>query len=101
MKNIYVCSPYRGEVEKNVKYGQAICRELVLKGDFPIAPHLYLTQFLDDNNETERELAFTINFKLLDQCDHLLVCGKKISSGMKAEIEYCEKINKEVRYYDN
>jgi hypothetical protein len=58
-----------------------------LKGNIPIAPHVYFTQFLDENSEEERTLGISMGIELLKMCDELRVCGDKITEGMKMEIE--------------
>ena len=42
---IYICSPLRGDIEKNIQKAQGYCREAVdLWPDvIPIAPHVYLS----------------------------------------------------------
>lgn len=50
----YICSPYRGatkeEVEKHIKYARKLTRAVLLHGFGAIAPHLYMTNCLDDSN---------------------------------------------------
>lgn len=62
---IYICSPLRGDIEKNIQKAQGYCREAVdLWPDvIPIAPHVYCTQFLDDTipQERDRETLFEVN----------------------------------------
>ncbi len=87
---IYVCSPYRGDVDENTKLARSVCREITLEGHIPIAPHIYFTQFLDDNEETERQLGMENAIKLLDLCDEIWVVGDKITPGMAAEIQYAK-----------
>ena len=42
-KLVYICSPCRGDVEKNIEKAQRYCREAVELWDdvIPIAPHVY------------------------------------------------------------
>ena len=91
MKKIYVCSPYRGNIEENIEYARKICRRICLNGDVPIATHLYFTQFLCDEIDAERELGIDFALKMLHECDEVWVCGKKISEGMKKEINEAVK----------
>lgn len=51
---VYICSPCRGDIEKNIEKAQRYCREAVELWDdvIPIAPHVYFTQFLDDTPAT-------------------------------------------------
>lgn len=50
---VYICSPYAGEVEKNVAAAQSYSRFAVDKGYIPVAPHLLFPQFLNDSNPKE------------------------------------------------
>jgi len=96
MRFVYVCSPYRGEVVKNLNYTQECCRKVFSKNDIPIAPHLYFPMFMNDNIEEVRELAFEINKRLIDMCDCLCIFGSVISEGMQIEIDYANSIGKKV-----
>lgn len=55
---IYVISPFAGdngaEREINVQRARMICREIVLAGHTPFAPHLFFPQFLNDQEPEER-----------------------------------------------
>ena len=51
MRWIYVASPYKGDVETNVENAKKYARFVTKQELLPIAPHLYLTQFLDDEVE--------------------------------------------------
>ena len=102
MKRIYICSPYKGKtynVEKHKQLARVYCRMAWDKGFFPIAPHLYLPQFLDDWSKTERSAALKYGLKALEQCAEIWVFGKKISTGMKAEIEKAEALKIPVKYF--
>jgi hypothetical protein len=37
---VYICSPYAGDVEENVKAARRYCRFAVNQGYIPVAPHL-------------------------------------------------------------
>lgn len=52
---VYVCSPYAGAIEDNVMKARRYCRYVTDQGGIPLAPHLFLPQFLDER--TERDLA--------------------------------------------
>lgn len=56
-KFIFVCSPLRGNTIENIHFAIERCREIALLGFIPIAPHLYFTRFLRDENEQERRLG--------------------------------------------
>ena len=95
---VYICSPYRGETERNITYARDLVR-YVLQYGVPICPHLYLPQVLDDSNPAEREQALHIGLELLSCCDMLLVGTRYgISEGMQAEIDRAEALGMSVRY---
>ena len=70
---VYVCSPYAGDIENNVKNAKAYSRFAVDKNAIPITPHLLYPQFMDDGNDAEREMAMHFNYVLLGKCTELWV----------------------------
>ena len=94
---VYICSPYAGEIEKNVKAAQEYSRFAVEKGYIPIAPHLLFPQFMDE--ATERWLGLKMGIVLLGKCEQVWVFGDVISEGMAAEIEKAKKQRKQIRYF--
>lgn len=50
MKKVYICSPCRGDYENNIQRAKEYSRAAVEKGVIPVTPHIYLTQFMDDNH---------------------------------------------------
>lgn len=93
LQRVYVCSPYRGDVENNIRRAKEAARLIALKGYFPVVPHIYLTQFLDDSKEDERNLGLSLGIDLLENCVALCQVGDHISSGMSAEIERAKQLN--------
>lgn len=93
-KLVYICSPLRGDYEKNIRKAQEACAWVML--NFPdtiaIAPHIYFTQFLDDTNPNERSLGMEAGLALLEKCDELWVIGNRVSEGMAAEIARAEEL---------
>lgn len=88
MKTIYICSPCRGDYENNIQRAKEYSRAAAMKGCIPIAPHVYLTQFMDDTIPAERELALSFGRELVLMCDELWAFGlDHPSAGMAAEIE--------------
>ena len=91
MKKVYICSPYRGDVETNVQNARKYCRAAVELGCLPIAPHLLFPQFLDDDNPRERERGMIMAHELIFMCDELWVFGlDNPSEGMGKEICWAE-----------
>ena len=88
MKKVYICSPCRGDYENNIQRAKEYSRAAAMKGCIPIAPHIYLTQFMDDTIPAERELALSFGRELVLQCDELWAFGlSHPSAGMAGEIE--------------
>lgn len=96
MKNklAYICSPCRGDYQKNIENARRYCRAVMKHWPdvLPIAPHIYFTQFLDDTVEEERVRGMAAGIELLARCDEIIVFGlDKPSEGMRHEIEYAKK----------
>ena len=87
MKKVYICSRYRGDVDRNVRSAKRYCLFAVTKGYLPIAPHLFFTRFLDDSIPEQRELGIQMGLELLDLCDEIWVFGNEITEGMEREIK--------------
>ena len=96
---VYICSPYAGDVERNVNMARVYSRFAVRNTCIPIAPHLLYPQFMDDSIQVERELALFMGMVLLTKCEQVWVFGGIISAGMRAEIQKAEKKNLPVRYF--
>ena len=88
---IYVCSPYRGDIDANVAFAKRCCLEIINAGELPFAPHLYFTQFLNDDIPDERALGIKYGLQILSLCSAIWVFGEKITEGMQAEIDYAEQ----------
>ena len=96
---VYICSPYAGDVEYNVRKAQAYCRFAVESDCVPIATHLLFPQFMDDTDPGERQQALLMSGLLLSKCNEVWVFGEKVSSGMLSEIRKATAHNKPVRYF--
>lgn len=106
-KEIFVCSPYRptskteecrkDELAANISRAKTACRILTTLGFLPMAPHLYFTQFLKDEDAQERNTGMKLGMRWLEEADELWVFGNTISEGMAAEIEKAHELNKPVR----
>ncbi len=93
---IYICSRYRGDIAHNMAMARRYSRYAADRGCVPLTPHLFLPQFLSE--ETERELAISMDLKLLERCDELWVCGDEISEGMAREIAHADGAGIPVRH---
>ena len=105
-KKIFVCSPYRptskteecrkDELMANINRAKTACRILTTLGFLPMAPHLYFTQFLKDEDAQERATGIRFGMQWLEAADEVWVFGETISEGMAAEIKRAHELQKPV-----
>ncbi len=98
MKLVYICSPLRGNIEKNMKKAIAYCACAARQGVIPIAPHTTFTLYLQDNIDAQRQQGLNMGLELLKRCDELWVCGDTVSQGMKGEIAQAKEQSIATRY---
>jgi len=100
MPLVYICSPYAGNVEANVKAAKRYSRFAVLERNaIAFAPHLLFPQFLSDSDPGERDLALFMNKVFLGKADELWVFGSTRSKGMQWEIDKATKWHMKIRYF--
>ena len=83
MKKVFICSPYRGDVERNVALAKAHARFAARCGYCPVVPHLMYPQFLKDSDPDERILGITLGVELMKICDEVWIFGSTISNGWR------------------
>ena len=86
---VYICSPFSGDVETNVRSARRYSRFAMDKGYIPIAPHLLFPQFL----------GLFFGNALMSKCAEVWVFGSRISSGMEAEIKRAKWKGYHLRYF--
>ncbi|WP_422482029.1 hypothetical protein [Pleomorphochaeta sp. DL1XJH-081] len=96
---VYICSPYAGDIDENIRKAQRYSRFAVEKGYLPITPHLLFPQFLDDGLQSERDLGMFFGIVLMSKCAEVWVFGEEISLGMKGEIDIAERKGYKVKYF--
>ena len=96
---VYICSPYSGDVERNVKAAQVYSRHAVDMGCIPLAPHLLFPQFLQEDKPKERLLGLLFGNALMSKCSEVWVFGSRISPGMETEIKRARWKNYRLRYF--
>ena len=96
---VYICSPFAGDTERNIRRARGYCRFAVSKGCIPLAPHLHYPQFMDGGDKEERELGLRFALILLGKCDELWVFGNT-SSGMSKEIARAKKRGMPIKYFN-
>lgn len=89
---VYICSPFRGDVKKNLTHARAAVHYSLRLGESPVAPHVFYTSFLNDSNEDDRRVGLEAGLNLLKNCNSVKVFGDTMSSGMKEEIELASRL---------
>ncbi len=66
MRKVFICSPYRGNIEENMKKAKFYGKIVIGIGRIPVIPHLYFPTFLDENNPNERMTGIEMGLELMD-----------------------------------
>ena len=98
---VYIASPLRGDIEGNIQRAKDYCRFVIKQNKLPFCPHIYFTQFLNDNIESERRIGMIHGIQMLKRCKELWVFGDKISEGMQSEIRIAKDRNMPIRYFSS
>lgn len=96
---VYICSPYSGDVETNVRKAREFSRFAVNSNCIPLAPHLLLPQYMKEPEE--RELALFMDIVLLGKCQEMWVLGGTITDGMERELAVAKRRKQKIRYFDD
>jgi hypothetical protein len=96
---VFICSPFRGDIVYNREAAAKYARYALDHNCFPIAPHLYLPVFMNDNDPAERELAIRFGLRLLGGCKELWMFGDTVSSGMRRELHEAHRKRIRIRYF--
>ncbi len=103
MKKVFICSPYKGATSsatKQKRLARVFCRKAWEVGYFPIAPHLYLPQFLDVWYVKERKTASNISLKAIEACAEMWVFGENFTKEMREAITQAEALKIPITYFD-
>lgn len=73
-KKVFICSPFRGDMEGNARRAAGYCRATCESGFLPVAPHLLFPQFLNEGIEAERQAGLAMGMELL-LCCAVMRCG--------------------------
>lgn len=97
MKKAYICSPYRAttqyELDRNINYARELTNKALRDGFAPIAPHLYLTQCLDETNSYERQMGLNAGLALMEVCDVIYMgLAYGLSEGMCSEVKKAQSL---------
>ena len=97
MKKVYICAPLGGDVAGNLAKVRRYTKYALKCGTAPVVPHFYAL-CLDDNKPKEREIGQAAGLSLLWFCDEMWIFGDEITSGMQAEIQFCNNLRVPTRH---
>lgn len=95
---VYIGSPLSAPMERlireNMKEAARYVRKIAVTCNCrAIAPHSFLPYYLDDTIPEERAICLEFGLSILKLRKALIICGDRISSGMKMEIITAVKLN--------
>ena len=104
-KRAYICSPLSADTEdefiRNMHNARAYMYYAATQMHFYArAPHAYLPMILCDQLPSERALALWFGLRLLEESQVILVCGNRISHGMRSEISHATSLNMPIITFD-
>lgn len=88
---VVIESPYKGNVEENIKYARRCVKDSLSRGEAPICSHLLYTQegILSDDNKEERLHGIRAGLAWLKHAKiHAFYCDYGISDGMKYALRF-------------
>ena len=102
----YVCSPFSADSKNGMLQNMRTARAYMFYALKNLnvnarAPHAYLPMLLRDNVPNERAIALKFGIELLERSDVLLVCGNRISNGMKNEIANAAMLRMPIIVFDD
>ncbi len=97
---VYICAPFSGDVETNIRNAVKLAELAYKKGCIPLTPHL-LFPFMDDENKKHRKDAMFMDIILLGKCQELWVLGDKVTQGMEKEIRVTTERRQTIKYFNH
>ena len=95
MKNVYICSPLKGDKQKNLENAKRYAKYAFECGTAPVVPHFY-AEILNDDDTEDRQTGLRAAISLMWQCDECWVFGEEITEGNENGNRLCRK----VKYYN-
>lgn len=104
-KKAYICSPLSADQDdrfvENMRTARAYMYYAMKKMNLNArAPHAYLPMLLCDRVPAERALGLQFGLRLMENCDLMLICGNRISRGMRGEMEQAVKLGIPMTVFD-
>lgn len=99
MRLVIVESPYKGDVETNVRYARDAMMDSLARSEAPLVSHLLYTQVLNDADPEDRRVGIDAGHAWLGYADLMAVyMDLGISDGMKQGITLAKVVGIPVEY---
>lgn len=86
MKRVFICSPYRGDRDRNDAYLAACMADSLVRGEAPFAPHAIYPRYLDDADPAQREAGISAGLAWLEYAQMVAIYDDLgVSDGMDRE----------------
>lgn len=104
MKLVTICSPFTGDVDDNVEFARDVCWYALQTGHAPFAPHLFYTQFSNDESLSEREMGHKAGLDWGERAAEIWFClaaggHRQLSAGMQNELDHYTRFRKRCRFF--
>lgn len=98
MKRIFLCSPYRGNIQRNVNLAKVMAASIAKANLAVFAPHLLYPQFLPEDFDGRRTGIYS-GLAFLAVCDELWYypVDGTTTPGMSDEIEHARRHQVKIR----
>jgi len=97
MKRVFICSPFAGDIERNVEIAKKLCCMAMDQGYAPFAPHPLYPRFVDDHDPKERSAGISCGLAYMETCSEVWAfTGNGISKGMQQELSHAREIGKTI-----
>ena len=101
MNKVFICSPYRGDKEKNLENAITYCKVAYIYDNIPIAPHVFFTRiFPDDDSWRDRYTGMKWGKELMRHCKEIWIFCNELTEGMIEEIEEAKKLGLKMKFYN-
>lgn len=95
MKRVFICSPYEGDIPRNVALACRLAQAALQEDAAPFVPHLLYPQIVTTASSTAREQAGLCGLEYLPFCDEVWVyAGVRHTFDMRPEINFAKMLGK-------
>ena len=100
MDKVFICSPYKGNLKKNLENAIGYCRMADIYSKLPIAPHVYFTRVFPEEGWRGRYTGMSWGKDLMKQCKEIWIFCNELTEGMIEEIEEAKKLGLNMKFYN-